>query len=180
MLTAEKRGVDAQVFFGDALVAIMIFLLAVVAFFSLSPNASSSESRVQDALVADAESISASLMTAGSPAGWTPDNVSTIGLTDGSYRVNYSKVSMFYNISPNLTYSLFGTNANYLIFFKDNNESALAFGSCAFSNANVSFLNVSPQKCKNPILPDPDNLISIERLAFYNLQIVKLVVYVWV
>lgn len=180
MLIAEKRAVAAQVFFGDALVAVMIFLLAVVAFFSLSPNASSSETRVQDALVGDAESISASLMTAGFPAGWTPGNVSIIGLTDGAYRVNYSKVSAFYNISPNLTYGLFGTNANYLVFFKDRDANVLPFGSCAFSNSNITMLNLTPYICQNATLPDPSNLISIERLAFYNSQIVKLVVYVWV
>ena len=180
MIVTEKRSVSAQVFFGDALVAITIFLLAVVAFFSLSPNASSSENRVQDALVGDAESISASLMTAGFPAGWTPGNMSLIGLTDGVYRVNYSKVSMFYNISPNMTYGLFGTNANYLVFFKDRDENVLSFGRCAFSNSNITLLNITPFICQNATLPDPDNLISIERLAFYQSQIVKLVVYVWV
>lgn len=180
MLIAERRRVDAQVFYADAFVAFTIFLLALIAFFSLSPNTSSSENRVLDALVGDAESISASLITAGTPADWTPDTVGIIGLTDGTYRVGYSKVAMFYNISLNSTNSLFGINANYLVFFKDRDGNVLAFDGCAFSNAGIALNNITPYICANVTLPDSSSLVSIERLAFYKSQIIKLVVYVWV
>ena len=172
--------VDAQVFYADAFIGLMIFLAAVVVFFLVSPNSSSPESRILDALVADAKSISASLMSEGTPANWTPDNVSIIGLTDGSYRVNYAKVSMFYGLSYNLTNNLFGTNVNYLIFFKDKDGNVLAFDRCAFSNAGIVVQNIAPFICENVTAPAATNLVGLERLAFYNSGIIKLVVYVWV
>ncbi len=180
MLMADRKRVDAQVFYGDAFVAFTIFLLAVVTFFALSPNASSSENRVLDALVGDAESISASLMTAGTPADWTQDTVRIIGLTDGAYRVDYSKVSLFYNVSLNSTNNLFGTNSNYLVFFKDRDGNILPFDRCAFSNAGIALNNITLSICENVTLANPNNLVSIERLVFYQSQIIKLVIYVWV
>ena len=177
---ALKGRTDAQVFYGDAFAGLIIFLLAVIVFFSLSGNVSFSESRVLDALVGDAESISSSLMSTGTPFNWTPDSVSVIGVTDGSYRLNSTKVNMLMGMSYNLTNSLFGTNANYIIFFKDKDSNVLPFDKCAFTNTGIVVQNITPLLCENVTIAGSTNLLNVERLAFYQDQIIKLTVYVWV
>ena len=170
---------EAQVFYGDAFLGFTIFTVAVVTFFALSGNSSYSEGRVLDALVSDAESVSDSLVSEGIPPDWTPGTVAIIGLTDGAFRVNYTKVSMFYGMSYNSTNSLFGTNANYLIFVKDKDGNVLPFGSCAFTNADIVVNNITPYLCQNVTAPSASQLVSSERLSFYNSKFVKIVVYAW-
>ena len=170
---------DAQIFYTDAFIGFTIFVVAIVVFFALSGNASNLEGRVLDALVGDAESVSDSLMSEGYPADWTPTTVSIVGLTDGAFRVNYTKVSMFYGMSHNLTSNLFGTNANYLVFFKDRDGNVLPFSSCAFTNTDIVVQNITPYLCQNVTAPSANQLVSSERLSFYNSKIIKMVVYVW-
>ena len=174
----ERSG--GQVFYGDAFIGFAIFAVAVVAFFSLSSNSSFSERPVLDSLISNAESVSDSLITEGFPPDWTPDMVNIVGLTDGSYRVNYTKVSMLYNMSYNSTNNLFGANANYLIFFKDRDGNTLAFDRCAFTNTDLILQNLTPYICENVTAPNSTQLVNSERLLFYNSNIVKLVVYAWV
>lgn len=170
----------AQIFYGDAFAGFIMFSLAVVMFFLFNENLPFSEDRILDSLVGDAESISSTLMTSGIPSNWTPDYVSAVGLTDGSYRLNATKASMLMNTSYNVTNAMFGTNANYIIFFKDKNGNVLLFDRCAFSNSGIVGQNISLYTCENITAPNATQIVTAERLLFYDSGIIKLTVYAWV
>lgn len=184
MLSSIKRAVvqkgKSQIFYGDLLIALTIFVSAVILYFALNDDASLSEGKVLSVLVADSEAIQSSLLSAGNPKGWTIDNVTTIGLTDGSVRLNATKVNMLLNMSSNATNQLFGTNANYAIFFRNKQGDVLFFDRCVFSNTDLVVQNISSTLCQNVTVENQTSLVSSERLVVHDLEIVKLVVYVWV
>ncbi len=169
----------AQIFYGDAFIAMLIFTLVAVLYLMLAGNFTSPDERVLDALSSDADSIASSLVSAGSPANWNQDTVTSIGLTDGSYRLNPAKVAGLMNLSYNLTNNLFGINANYVIFLEDRQGNVLFFGKCVFSNTGLSVQNISEYFCENVTLTNQSRLVASERLVTHNSEIIKLIVYAW-
>ena len=167
----------AQIFYTDLIVGTAIFGSAVVLFLVLSNNLQSEDQF--SILAADSQSISSSLISAGEPPGWAANNVTKIGLTDGSYRLNTSKVSQLMNISPNTAGTLFGINTNFVVFFKDKHGNVLNINGCAFSSADLTVQNISATLCENFTITPENDLISVERLAVYDAQIIKIVTQVW-
>jgi len=168
-----------QIFYGDVMIAVIIFGVAVVLFVTLSNTIRPGES-VFDVLVADSESITSALLTAGEPYDWTYDNVTNLGVTEETYRLNATKAERLMNISPDDGADLFGVNSNYAVFFKDKLGNTLFFGGCVLSNGNLTVQNLTETICENfTVIPD-ENLVHAERLVMYNSEIIKIVSQTWI
>jgi len=171
------RMAKAQVFYTDLMISIGIFGTAVVLFLVFSSNLQPEEN-VFEILVTDSNSISSSLLSSGKPFDWTQNNVSELGLTN-KYRLNASKVERLMNLSPDIATNLFGTNANYAVFFQDKHGNVLNFNGCLFSNADVVVSNISENICENFTITSENHFVSVERLVMYNFEIVKMITQTW-
>ena len=167
----------AQVFFTDLLISIGIFSTAVVLFLALSTNLEPAENTFE-VLVSDSNAIGDSLMSSGQPFNWNANNVIKIGLTD-NYRLNTSKVQQLMNLSPVIATSLFGTSANYAVFFQDKHNNVLNFNGCVFTNADLTVSNITESYCENFTITPDNNLVSIERLIMHNFEIIKIEIRTW-
>ena len=85
----------SQVWYSDFMVGVLIFSVVVVAYFYYVEHTEYSDDTLMSTLVAEAKTISNSLVTRGYPADWTASNVTTVGFTDGNYRINSTKLSDF-------------------------------------------------------------------------------------
>ena len=151
------------------MIAIIIFSGALLAFYRYSSNVIDAEQQDVDNLLLDAKLLSSYLVSAGYPEDWTTTNVSLIGLTDGETRLSKGKVEQFLNIASSdyaKSRRLLSTAYDYYVLFEDKDGEPLKIGSVAAIGKDYSAEN-------------PKNLIKIERFAFYNSSVIKLVVYVW-
>ncbi|MFH1181803.1 MAG: hypothetical protein V1702_02500 [Candidatus Woesearchaeota archaeon] len=169
----------AQIFLFDLMISIGIFVTAVVIFIFISNNIRPDESDF-GLLVESSEAISSSLLSAGEPADWTDGNVTLIGITDDSYRLNFTKVQRLHNLSLENSSSIFGANSNFAIFFKDMDGNVMNLDGCAYSNAGLVVQNLSPSVCENITITPDNHLVNIERLVMYNSEIIKIVVQAWI
>jgi len=167
----------AQIFYIDAIFGIAIFATAVVLFLSLTNSIMAPNTF--DVIVTDSEAISSSLLTKGQPSTWTANNVTKIGLTDGSYRLQSQKVASMMNVSPNSASSLFGTSTDFAIFFKDKDNNVLNINGCIYSSANLTVQNLTQTLCENFTITPDNHLVHVERLVIYNGQIIKMITQVW-
>lgn len=151
------------------MVAAIIFLVALLLFYKYSINTLDLDDQGVDYLLLDAKLISSYLVSSGYPDGWTENNVTLIGLTDGEMRINKEKVEDFSDIAladyPRSRRLLSSTN-DYYVFFEDKEGNLLKIDGISGIGKNISAEN-------------PENLIKIERLVVYNSSIIKLMVYVW-
>jgi hypothetical protein len=170
----------AQIFLFDLMVSICIFVTAVVMFIFISNNIRPDENDF-GLLVENSEAISSSLLSAGEPADWTDGNVILIGITDDSYRLNFTKVQRLYNLSQENASRILGSSSNFVIFFKDMAGNVLNFNNnCAYSNANLTMQNISSSFCENITITLENHLVNVERLVLYNSNIIKIVVQAWI
>ena len=85
----------AQIWYTDFMVGVLIFSIVVMTYFYYVEHAGHSDETLISSLISEAKSISNSLVTRGYPLGWTTTNVTNVGLTDGNYRINLTKLSYF-------------------------------------------------------------------------------------
>jgi len=168
----------AQVFYTDLMISIAIFGVSVVLFLVFSSNLQP-QGNVFETLVGDSNSIAASLLSSGEPPDWTQDDVTKIGLTD-NYRLNITKVEKFMNLSPSIATGLFGTNANYVVFFKDKHGNVLNLNGCTFNNVDLTVNNLTATTCENFTITPENHLVSVERLVMYNTEIIKIIAQAWI
>lgn len=169
----------AQVFLFDLMVSIGIFITAVVLFLYFS-NSLHPEEDEFNLVVQNSQAISSSLLSVGEPSDWTSTNVNIIGVTDDSYKLNFTKVQRLRNLSPENSSRIFGANSNFAIFFKDMDGNVLNLGGCAYSSPALAVQNLTPYICQNITINPEDHLVNIERLVLYNSRIIKIVVQAWI
>ncbi len=169
LFISTKKRKKAQIWSIDLLVAVIIFLSAIIFFYKYGVAELMDNDADIDYLLQDGKLISNYLLSEGIPENWTADNVTLIGLTDGSARINPQKVMAFSNISMDnygLSRRLLSSSNDYYVFFENSQNEKIIID-------NVSFIG------KNYTEDNPENLIKIERFAFYNSSVIKMVVYVW-
>lgn len=153
---------------------VLIFTGALTIFILYSQNNEASDAQLFDTLVEDTEHLATGLLSTGTPFDWNETSVETAGITDGEMRLNVTKLGRLMNLSAN---NAFASNANYLIYLKDD-KGILNLSGCALSNTAVSPEATSLEYC-NDITIDANQLVSSERLLFHNGSIIHLVVQTW-
>ncbi|MBW2983807.1 hypothetical protein KY361_01725 [Candidatus Woesearchaeota archaeon] len=159
----------SQIWSLDLMVAVLIFLCALLIFYKYSINVIDVEEQGVEHLLLDAKLISSYLVSTGYPEDWTASNVTLIGLTNGEIRLSKEKVQQFSSLAlSDYTNSrrLLSTMNDYYISFEDKNGSL-------FEIEGISSIG------KDYSAENPDNLIKVERVVIYNSSIIKLMVHVW-
>ncbi len=146
------------------MVAVVIFLTAIIAFYLYSINYSNETEEIYNSLLYDGNIMADTLLTTGYPANWNSTSVLTIGITSNN-KVNETKLAQFYNLSTSnyvQTQALFNTRHDYYINFSSQIH---IFGS------NISGLGVYPETYTN--------LIKISRFTIYKEKPTTLNLYIW-
>lgn len=175
----------AQAWFTDFTIAILLFIVLLIIYFTYTLNLSKRNIETFNNLVSDANSISSSLVLEGYPANWTSANVQRLGLTDNSQRIVQDKLIRFYNLSYYNRKTLFNTQFDYFIFLK-NKDNCLINASGFFGAGHSDVAVKSVAECSgfsensvNLSTISPKNIIRTDRLLILNSNIVDLVIYLW-
>jgi len=154
-----KFGKKGQVWYIDFMVGLLILITAVIIYYQFQGTfTDESESEWQEMII-DAKAITSSLISSGYPSDWTNDTVDLIGLTDGNYRINSTKVMMFQNMSYKRAKNLLNTRFNFYFFLESEN------GTRFYDTG----LNAT----------DSDFLVQTTRFVIYNSSMHRMVLHLW-
>lgn len=153
------EGKKAQAWGFDLVIGIIIFVVGIVSFYIYTTNMPvGGEGEVIQHLEENGELIADSLMSEGSPAGWTYLNAVRIGLLSEN-RINQTKLDNFRLLAIsdyNRTKSLFRVNSEYFVYLDGNAAGGIG---------------------KDPV--NANNLFKITRVVVYNRSVTTLNIYSW-
>lgn len=163
----------SQVWALDLIIAVVIFLGALLLFYKYSINTVDIEKKDIGDLLLDAKLISSYLVSAGYPTDWQehPGDIMLIGLTNGNMEINPKKVQEFSNlVASNYTKSrkLLSTTHDYYVFFEDKNNNIIRIEGVGEDWVGKDYTN-----------ENQEDIIKTIRFVNYNSTIIKLVLYVW-
>ncbi len=116
-------------------------------------------------MVLDSKTISNSLISEGYPIDWNETDVKKIGLTDGNYRLNQTKLNRFANMNyPNVRSSIFDSRFNYYFQLKDKEGNVIPINGSDGIGAEVN---------------SSIRVVQISRVAIYNSSITRMVLKLW-
>ncbi len=155
------------------IVAVLIFGAAILIYYKAVTNLSEQDEALLDDLLIDAKTISGSLMSMGYPYNWSKDNVVRIGISDDN-RINETKLEQFSRIPYKDSRKLFGTIYDYYVFFRDRNNNIMPFNESleGIGKPGVNSTNIQ-------IIENPKKLVKVTRLVVKDLDIAKMVIYLW-
>jgi hypothetical protein len=163
------RQKKAQTWGFDLMIATIIFISGIVAFYIYSINYPSEGQDKIDSLSYEGEIIGENLLTSGYPGNWNESNVILIGIVDAK-RINDTKLELFHNftnftLNPNgynLSKAIFNTKYEYFINFS--------------KQVNIS----SGPIAGIGLFPDgPTNLVKVARITVYKNQTITMSIYIW-
>lgn len=137
-LIDRKKKSKSQFFYGDFVIAMLIFTAILIIYFNYRPNIPNQFNDVLNELIFDSKTVSLSLTHGGYPFNWNGSNVNRIGITNNDNRINSEKFNAFLNINYNKTKKLLGTNNNFMIFFENETGELINIeGYCGYGTCNV-------------------------------------------
>lgn len=167
------RGKKAQTWYLDLFVSIMIFVGVLLLFFKAEINVNDSEEPIIEDMEFEARMVTNILISTGYPSNWTGSNVQEIGITNGDYRINKTKLIEFANMNYWDTKSKLKTKYDYYMFIKNGTKSIKINSSNeGIGKAGVNSSNINE-------VEDPSHIVKATRLLIYENQAVNLVVYLW-
>ncbi|MFC1768668.1 hypothetical protein ACFLZX_02795 [Nanoarchaeota archaeon] len=155
-----------QVWSLDMIIGIVLFMGALLLFYKLSINNLDTSQHDSDLILLEAQLMSGNLLSAGYPYNWTSDEVVSIGITDGDFRIDEDKVVEFSKIEYIFTKDLLSTTRDYSVSFLDRGDNPIEIAGLSSVGLNISQYN-------------PPNIIKITRFVIFNSSIIKLEVSVW-
>ena len=170
---ARYTSTKSQVWALDLIIAIVIFLGALMLFYKYSLNSIDIEKTDMGSLLLDAKLISTYLVSEGYPIDWqsAPNEVALIGLTNGEMDLNPGKVQGFSQLVASdyaKTRKLLSTTHDYYVFFEDKNNNTIKIQGVGENWIGKNYSN-----------ENPEDIIKTIRFVSYNSTIIRLVVYVW-
>src|SRR3989338_10997408 len=112
----------AQAWGVDLIIASIIFLIGILAFYLYAINTPKESETIIDKLLYQGDTIAGSLLSEGYPENWDEENVLILGIMTQN-KINKTKLEKLYNLSVNnyeKTKFLFNTNYNYYVLFQEN------------------------------------------------------------
>ncbi len=170
---ARYISTKSQVWALDIIMAIVIFLGALLLFYRYSLNSIDIENKGADDLLLDAKLVSTYLVSEGYPINWeeSPSDATLIGLTNGKMDLNTQKVQGFSQLSISdysKTRKLLSTTHDYFVYFEDRDNNTISIPGV-----------VNDWIGKNYSIDNPKNIIKTIRFVRYNSTIIRMVLYVW-
>ncbi|MBD3203093.1 hypothetical protein GF327_02265 [Candidatus Woesearchaeota archaeon] len=148
----------AQIWYTDFILGLTIFLIVfLISLKYVSDNSYTKKDELKD-MVLSLNSVSESLMSQGIPGSWNENNVISIGITNGNYILNVTKLSLFYNLTMldyEHTKSLLQTKYDFLVFFKNQVNRTI--------NLTQKFFGDPGETDDTLKTMDPDKLVSLKR-----------------
>src|SRR3989338_1910634 len=126
-----------QAWYMDFSIALLLFTLTLVIYFSYTNNFQKQESGGLDNMLSDSKAVSSSLILSGYPKGWDNGSVIRIGLAD-EQSLNATKLRHFKLLNYSKTKSSFGTNFDYFVFFINNDEVLNINGICGVGHQLIT------------------------------------------
>lgn len=155
MLNKKK----AQIWYLDFMVGLIIFTIMVVVYYQFSSNFSEEFESDWEEMMVDSKSISSSLMSSGVPSNWTEDNITLLGITDGKYRINDTKLEQFGNMSYIEAKNKFRTRFDFYFFLED--EEGIKYHEVGLNSTDSKFL------------------VATTRFVIHNSSIKRAVIHLW-
>lgn len=161
---SKKANKRAQAWGFDLMIASVIFIAGVIAFYFYALNTPETETRL-NSLAYDGDIIASALLSEGFPENWNSGDVITPGiLTDD--KINDTKLESFNSLAMTnyaKTKALFNTNYDYYIYLSDENFT--------ISGSEVEGIGNLPS--------GQDDLIKISRVVIYENRALTLNIEVW-
>jgi len=157
----KKRG---QAWGFDLMIATIIFISGIVAFYLYSLNYQTEAQETLDALFYEGNAIAQDILSEGFPTNWNINTVQKIGLKNEG-KINATKLEYFYNLSVQdyqRTKILLDAKNNYYM---------------NFSNGMV----IGQQAIEGIGLPpsSPANIIKITRFTIYGEKPTSINIFIW-
>ncbi|MBI2108445.1 hypothetical protein HYU10_00710 [Candidatus Woesearchaeota archaeon] len=187
------KGKDAQIWYPDFIIGLMIFIITLATYYYYSSNAPSNDDSSLENILGDANTVSSYLAGPGYPLNWSSADVMILGLTDGSGRIVGSKLSSLDGLQYSGARSLLNTKFDFFLYFTDKSGCLIRFmssgenygfghpdaeldeiggsGSCAVSGAKSMVLNLSEIA--------PEKVVKVERLVILNSTVSRMVLHEW-
>lgn len=156
----------AQVWYTDFVIGVLIFSIVVFTYFYYVEHLEYADDSLISSLVSEAKSITNTLVTQGYPTGWTAANVTNVGLTNGDYRINMTKLANFNSWGYEERRGYLHTTKDYYFYLEHLNSTRFN-ERCADPGAGCIQWNTSQY------------LVQNTRLLIYDEDIVRLVLYVY-
>ncbi len=156
----------AQVWYTDFVIGVLIFSIVIISYFYYVEHSDYSDDTLMNSLLSEAKAISGYMVTEGYPANWSSSNVSTVGLTNGDYRIDSDKLSDFNSWGYEERRGYLHTTKDYYFYFEYLNGTKFnelcedQFSGCVAWNASM-------------------NLVQNTRLVIYESTPVKMVILVY-
>jgi hypothetical protein len=157
---------DGQVWYTDFMVGVLIFSVVIIAYFYYVEHTDYSDESLVSALLSESKTISNYLVGEGYPSGWSVSNVSTVGLTDGNYRISETKLSDFNSWGYEERRGYLHTTKDYYFYLEYLNGTRFnelcedQFAGCVVWNGSY-------------------HLVQTSRLLIYDSKVVKMVIYMY-
>lgn len=128
----------AQAWFADFAIALVIFSIVLISYYTYTTNVSKQDSAVLNDLISDARLISSSILLSGYPDNWDKNTVQIIGITGNNQRIDEDKLVNLKEISFQNAKKLFGTSYDFFLFFEDSNNTLINLGGrCGYGSPDA-------------------------------------------
>jgi hypothetical protein len=154
-----KPAKKAQAWYIDFMVGLLIFTMIVIIYYQYYETVNEEAESNWEEMIIDSKSISSSLLSPGYPEGWDNESVEIVGMTDGNYRINYTKTGYLKNMTYRQLKDTIKTRFDFYFFLQDQNGTIIEeFG------ANTT---------------SPEFLVQATRFAICNSSICRMVLHLW-
>ncbi len=163
----------AQIWSIDLIMGISIFLIVAMLYFAFVNNISAETQDSFDRLYSEVTIISDKLLEQGKPHGWNRSNIEEIGITDGHYRLNSTKLNYTISLDYSSLKLLLNARSDFLVFFQNKTEETVSLaGTTYLGKPGITEQNLHS-------IEDPDNLVAAKRFIIFNNSIYIMVAYSW-
>ncbi len=154
----------SQVWYGDFIIALTIFVAAVMIYWSYQNNYVPETKSIQS-LSLEAVNFGMMLNSEGIPVHWTSVNVTRVGISNANNRINESKLREFAMMNPETVRRISNLEYKYFVYFHHTNGSFLPI------NATLDAVGVNPQNATR--------LVETKRLMIRDNEFVNMIIQVW-
>lgn len=163
----------SQIWSLDLIAGVTAFVFIMTIYFIFTGNIADNNKSNFDEIYNDIGVLSDTLLSEGSPANWSADSVEEVGLTNGAYRLNISKLKNISSLDYSTLKVLLKTRYNYLIFFENKSHDVIEINGLEYiGKLGLTKENIMEQE-------EPETLVTIKRFMIYGPDIITMVVYSW-
>jgi len=160
----------------DLIIAVTIFTFGLVAFYVYSLNSPGEAKEKIETLFYDGKILANTILSEGSPADWSINNVAEIGILSNN-KVNETKLKFFYELTRTetdyeKTKALFDTSYEYYFYL---NEEIDINGDGSLMIDGIGKPGVS----RNSGFDNAKNLVKITRYVIYENKPMAAYFYIW-